>query len=300
ARAFRPALSVRQCPSCAPPGTLLSVARYLYALPTKCNRSLALHSAKEICMRPSVILFTATLTLATGPAHADECRLKPKEVVTRFMNEFYIQKHVRTAFETWVEPGYVQHNPLAATGRDAAVGFLEPFFRDHPDANYSIKRGIGLAAARACQAEGARVAITGRDEATLEQGAAQRGMLAVRSDMGSVADSRTGLARIAGQLGGIDVLHVNAGVGGFAAVHEVTEEFWDSVHGVNLRGAFFAVQAALPHLRDGGSIVITGSIGAVLALPGNVVYAAAKAGLRQVARILAAELLPRRIRVNVV
>jgi len=93
-------------------------------------------------MRPSVILFTATLTLATGLAHADECRLKPKAVVTKFMNEFYIQKHVRTAFETWVEPGYVQHNPLAATGRDAAIAFLEPFFRDHPDANYSIKRII--------------------------------------------------------------------------------------------------------------------------------------------------------------
>src|SRR5256884_2391103 len=160
--------------------------------------------------------------------------------------------------------------------------------------------GIGLAAARAFQAEGARVAITGRDEATLAQVAAQSGMLAVRSDMGSVADSRTALARIAGQLGGIDVLHVNAGVGGFAAVHEVTEEFWDSVHGVNLRGAFFAVQAALPHLRDGGSIVITGSIGAGLALPGNVVYAAGKAGVRQVAGLLAAKLLPRRIRVNVV
>jgi NAD(P)-dependent dehydrogenase (short-subunit alcohol dehydrogenase family) len=160
--------------------------------------------------------------------------------------------------------------------------------------------GIGLAAARAFQAEGAHVAITGRDEATLAQVAAASGMLALRSDMGSVADSRAALARIARELGGIDVLHVNAGVGGFAAVAEVTEEFWDSVHRINLRGAFFAVQAALPHLRDGGSIVITGSIGALRPLPGNVVYGAAKAGLRQVARILAAELLPRGIRVNVV
>jgi NAD(P)-dependent dehydrogenase (short-subunit alcohol dehydrogenase family) len=160
--------------------------------------------------------------------------------------------------------------------------------------------GIGLAAARAFQAEGARVAITGRNKETLAQLAAASGMLAVRSDISSVADTRAAMARIAGQLGGIDVLFVNAGVGGFATVPEVTEEFWDSVHGVNLRGAFFAVQAALPHLRDGGSIVITGSIGAVLALPGNAVYAAAKAGLRAVARILAAELLPRRIRVNVV
>jgi NAD(P)-dependent dehydrogenase (short-subunit alcohol dehydrogenase family) len=160
--------------------------------------------------------------------------------------------------------------------------------------------GIGLAAARAFQAEGARVAITGRDEATLARVAAASGMLALRSDIGSVADSRAALARIARELGGIDVLHVNAGVGGFAAVAEVTEEFWDSVHRINLRGAFFAVQAALPHLRDGGSIVITGSIGALRPLPGNVVYGAAKAGLRQVARILAAELLPRGIRVNVV
>ncbi len=160
--------------------------------------------------------------------------------------------------------------------------------------------GIGLAAARAFQAEGARVAITGRNKETLAQVAAASGMLAVRSDISSVADTRAAMGRIAEQLGGIDVLFVNAGVGGFATVPEVTEEFWDSVHGVNLRGAFFAVQAALPHLRDGGSIVITGSIGALLALPGNAVYAAAKAGLRAVARILAAELLPRRIRVNVV
>ena len=160
--------------------------------------------------------------------------------------------------------------------------------------------GIGLAAARAFQAEGARVAITGRNKETLAQLAAASGMLAVRSDISSVADTRAAMARIAGQLGGIDVLFVNAGVGGFATVPEVTEEFWDNVHGVNLRGAFFAVQAALPHLRDGGSIVITGSIGALLALPGNAVYAAAKAGLRAVARILAAELLPRGIRVNVV
>jgi NAD(P)-dependent dehydrogenase (short-subunit alcohol dehydrogenase family) len=110
--------------------------------------------------------------------------------------------------------------------------------------------GIGLAAARAFQAEGARVAITGRNKETLAQVAAASGMLAVRSDMSSVADTRAAMGRIAEQLG--------------------------------------------------GSIVITGSIGALLALPGNAVYAAAKAGLRAVARILAAELLPRRIRVNVV
>jgi predicted SnoaL-like aldol condensation-catalyzing enzyme len=93
-------------------------------------------------MRRPLILLTATLSFATALAHADECRLKPKEVVTKFMTQFYLEKRVREAFETWVEPGYIQHNPLAATGRDAAIAFLEPFFKSHPDAVYSIKRII--------------------------------------------------------------------------------------------------------------------------------------------------------------
>jgi predicted SnoaL-like aldol condensation-catalyzing enzyme len=93
-------------------------------------------------MRSPLILLTATLTLAATLAQAEECRLTPKEVVSKFMDEFYVQKRVREAFETWVEPGYIQHNPLAKSGRDAAIAFLEPFFQSHPDANYSIKRII--------------------------------------------------------------------------------------------------------------------------------------------------------------
>jgi len=92
-------------------------------------------------MRPTVILLAATLALASL-AHADACKLTPKEVVTKFMNEFYLEKRVREAFETWVEPGYIQHNPMAQTGRDAAIAFLEPFFKSHPDISYSITRII--------------------------------------------------------------------------------------------------------------------------------------------------------------
>jgi NAD(P)-dependent dehydrogenase (short-subunit alcohol dehydrogenase family) len=160
--------------------------------------------------------------------------------------------------------------------------------------------GIGLAAARMFRAEGAKLAITGRDAATLAIAAEELDALAIRSDMGVIADSHAAMAEIAERLGGIDVLFVNAGVGGFAPVTEVTETFWDDIHSVNLRGAFFAIQAALPHIRDGGSVVITGSIGSIAAVPGNVAYAAAKAGLRAVARILGVELLPRKIRVNMV
>lgn len=160
--------------------------------------------------------------------------------------------------------------------------------------------GIGRAAAAQFKAEGARLAVTGRDQQTLDETAAETGALAIRSDIASIADSRSAFARIADGSGAFDVLFINAGIGGFAPIPEVTPEFWDRVHGVNLRGCFFAAQAALPHMRDGGSIVMTGSIGSVLAIPGNVAYAAAKAGLRAVVRILAAELMPRRIRVNMV
>jgi NAD(P)-dependent dehydrogenase (short-subunit alcohol dehydrogenase family) len=160
--------------------------------------------------------------------------------------------------------------------------------------------GIGLAAARMFRAEGARLAITGRNAETLKAAAAETEALGVRSDMGVVAESEAAMAEIEEALGGIDVLFVNAGVGGFASITEASEAFWDQVHSVNVRGAFFAIQKALPLMRDGGSIVITGSIGSVTAVPGNAVYAAAKAGLRAAARIIAKELLPRRIRVNMV
>jgi NAD(P)-dependent dehydrogenase (short-subunit alcohol dehydrogenase family) len=149
-------------------------------------------------------------------------------------------------------------------------------------------------------AEGAKLALTGRNPETLAEAAAETQALAIKSDMGAVADSEAAMTKIADALGGIDVLFVNAGVGGFASITEASEEFWDQVHSVNVRGAFFAIQKALPLMREGGAIVVTGSIGAVTAVPGNAVYASAKAGLRAAVRIIAKELLPRRIRVNMV
>jgi len=94
-------------------------------------------------MRKTVTL--AALAMAFGSAQSAEaakCRLTPKTVATRFMTTFYIDKQVRKAFETWVDPGYIQHNPMAATGRDAAIAFLEPFFASNPNVTYSIKRII--------------------------------------------------------------------------------------------------------------------------------------------------------------
>jgi NAD(P)-dependent dehydrogenase (short-subunit alcohol dehydrogenase family) len=161
--------------------------------------------------------------------------------------------------------------------------------------------GIGRAAAIDFGKEGAHVFLTGRSRKTIDETVADiPGALGFVSDIGDIQSGNDVLDAIRQAHGGFDILFVNAGIGAFAPVADVTPDQWDEVHNVNLRGCFFAIQKALPLMRDGGAIVITGSIGSIAAVPGNIMYAAAKAGLRAVARILAVELLPRRIRVNMV
>lgn len=161
--------------------------------------------------------------------------------------------------------------------------------------------GIGRASAEAFAGEGAHVFLTGRSQKTIDETvAAIPGARGFRADIAEIESNGEVLAAILKAHGRIDVLFVNAGVGAFVPVPDVTAEQWDEIHDVNLRGCFFAVQKALPLMSKGGSIVITGSIGSVAAVPGNVIYAAAKAGLRAVARTLAVELVGQGIRVNMV
>lgn len=175
-------------------------------------------------------------------------------------------------------------------------------FRDKVAVVIGGNSGIGRAAALGYAAEGARVVITGRDPKTLADVERElgTGALAIRSDVGNLPSLDEAFAAVKARHGRIDVLFVNAGIGTFAPIPEVTPERWDEVHDVNLKGCFFAAQKALPLMGKGGAIVFTGSIGSVLAVPGNVIYAAAKAGLRAAARIFAVELLARGIRVNMV
>lgn len=164
--------------------------------------------------------------------------------------------------------------------------------------NSGIGRSIAVGLAR----EGAQVFLTGRDPTTLAQVAAEIGpaATALQADMAKPESLDPVVEAIRTRHGRLDLLMVNAGVGGFAPVRDVTPELWDSIHSVNLRGAFFATQRALPLMGRGGAIVLTGSVGATLAIPGNVAYAASKAGLRAVTRILAVELVGEGIRVNMV
>ncbi len=162
--------------------------------------------------------------------------------------------------------------------------------------------GIGLASAQAFALEGARVVITGRDLDTLQSAVQQigHGAVAQRSDISRLQDIDTLFTQVRSSHGRVDVLFVNAGIGAFLPIEAVTEADWDRIQDTNLKGVFFTVQKALPLMSKGGSIVLTGSIGAVKGIPTGSVYSASKAGLRALGRSCAAELVGRGIRVNVV
>lgn len=160
--------------------------------------------------------------------------------------------------------------------------------------------GIGLAAARLFIAEGARVAITGRNRKTLDEAAAALGdgALALQADVTDVSSLEKAAAAAANAFGGLDIVFANAGVAGLTPLGATTPEQFDSLLRTNVSGVFFTVQAALPHLKDGGAVVLNGSVHQSLGMPGWAAYAASKGAVRSLARVLAAELAPRRIRVN--
>ena len=166
--------------------------------------------------------------------------------------------------------------------------------------------GIGLAAAQAFAREGARVVITGRDAAALETARATLGTaggnaaLAIRNETGTVAAARE-LTRQLQEAGvRLDAVFINAGMAKFAAVPDVEEALWDATFNANVKGAFFQIQALLPILNAGTSIVLNGSINARIGMPNSSVYAASKAALISLAKTLSGELLSSGIRVNVV
>ena len=160
--------------------------------------------------------------------------------------------------------------------------------------------GIGLAIARAFRNEGAEVAILGRDGATLKDAVAELGpgTVATQGDVSNLADLDRFYSEIDQAFSGLDLLVVNAGVYSASALDETTPEFFDRMSAVNFRGAFFTVQRALPLLRESASVILVTSTINESGVPGLAVYAATKAAVRSLARGLAAELMPRKIRVN--
>jgi len=158
--------------------------------------------------------------------------------------------------------------------------------------------GIGLATAKLFVAEGAKVVITGRrqealDEAVKEIGGDVTGILADAKD---IAAGQSAIEKTVAIYGNIDILFLNAGIAHFLPLSEITEEHFDETFNTNVKGPFFTIKAAIPHLNEGAVIIGNTSIVNQKGFPGSGVYSATKAALRSVSRVLATELSAKKIR----
>jgi len=162
--------------------------------------------------------------------------------------------------------------------------------------------GIGLETARQFLAEGARVAVTGTNPATIEAAKAALGkdVLFIRADAGDAAGQKAVAEAVRAAFGGLDILFVNAGVAELRPVDQWDEAGYDRSFAINVKGPFFLVQALLPILANPASIVLNTSINAHIGMPNSSVYGATKAALLSMARTLSGELIGRGIRVNAV
>ena len=162
--------------------------------------------------------------------------------------------------------------------------------------------GIGLATAKLFVDEGAEVFITGRNQETLDEAVKLLGPKAhgYRADVTDSAARKQVLKEIGEKFGKLDVVFANAGIGGTTPAGSTAEELFEQIIHTDLTAVFFTVQDSLRYLNDGASVILTSSVIGTLGQPGYSAYSAAKAGVRALARTLAADLSPRGIRVNVV
>jgi NAD(P)-dependent dehydrogenase (short-subunit alcohol dehydrogenase family) len=162
--------------------------------------------------------------------------------------------------------------------------------------------GIGLATAKQFVAEGAYVYITGRREPELAAAVNEigRNVTGVQGDVSNLGDLDSLFAQIKQEKGKLDILFANAGVAKYAPLGQITEELYDSIFNINVKGLLFTVQKALPLMPDGSSIILNASIVGSKGLSSNSVYSATKAAVRSFARTWTTDLKDRRIRVNAV
>ena len=162
--------------------------------------------------------------------------------------------------------------------------------------------GIGLATARLFIAEGADVAITGRNQATLDAALAELGSnaLAMRADVADLPEMEKVILAVGERFGKIDIVFANAGIGSYTPLGSASFDTFEQIMRVNVTSIFFLVQACMPYLPNGASIILNSSVQSVNGRPGLSAYAASKAAVRTMARVMASELSSRSIRVNVV
>lgn len=162
--------------------------------------------------------------------------------------------------------------------------------------------GMGLATARRFVAEGAHVYLMGRRRAELDAAVAEigRNVTGIQGDIAKLEDLDRLYEAVKGAQGHLDIVFANAGVGEVVPFGSVSQEHFDRIFNVNVRGTFFTVQKALPLLSQGASIILTGSIATVKGLPGFSVYSASKAAIRSLVRTWTMELKDRKIRANMI
>jgi NAD(P)-dependent dehydrogenase (short-subunit alcohol dehydrogenase family) len=162
--------------------------------------------------------------------------------------------------------------------------------------------GIGLATAKQFVNEGAYVFITGRRDPELAAAVKEigRNVTGVQGDVANLDDLDRLFAQIKREKDKLDIVFANAGIAKYSALGEITEDLYDSIFNINVKGVLFTVQKALPLLADGGSIILNASIVASKGLPATSVYSATKAAVRSFARTWTTDLKARRIRVNAV
>jgi NAD(P)-dependent dehydrogenase (short-subunit alcohol dehydrogenase family) len=162
--------------------------------------------------------------------------------------------------------------------------------------------GIGFATAKEFLEQGATVIITGRNQAALDEAkrSLQGKVHTILSDTSNLSDIKQLSKQVQEITPNLDVVFINAGIGKFAPIEAVTEEHYDEQFNINVKGAYFTIQAVLPLIKDGGSIILNTSINAHMGMATTSVYSATKAALLTLARTLSSELLPRRIRVNAI
>ncbi|WP_421939864.1 SDR family oxidoreductase [Pedobacter sp.] len=163
--------------------------------------------------------------------------------------------------------------------------------------------GIGLATAKAFVSAGANVWITGRNAVNLEKASAEINdprLQTIISDTSKISEISILEKAVAESGNKLDVLFLNAGIGTFEPISQVTEENFDAQFNTNVKGHFFTLQKLAPYLADGASVIFTSSTVATAANAGASVYSATKAALNKIAQIAANELSSRKIRVNIV
>lgn len=161
--------------------------------------------------------------------------------------------------------------------------------------------GIGRSIVETFVGQGATVSFTGRDQATIDEVAAAVGEQGqgIQADVSDIASHQEVVGQAVDRFGKLDVFVANAGIAEIRPFVETDEALYDRLMDINVKGLFFGVQSAVRQMNDGGSIVLVGSVVSVKGFPGYSAYSATKGAVRTLARVLAAELAERNIRVNV-